>query len=262
MARAPLAALPLLLLLVPGVPGQVGGPRPPQPLPKAACTQPVYTWCSSWEHARSCETEKMCFAQRRPLDAPPVSVKLFYEALCPGCRSFLVMVLFPTWLLLGEDVMNVTLVPFGNAVEKSVNGTWEFTCQHGELECELNMAQTCVLYLLGKQFGDAFAVITCMMSAVDPTTSLELCLKLYAPALSVDDIKKCGTGPQGNELMHQNAMMTNHLSPPHTYTPWVLVQDQHLEDANNLLNMVCKLYKGEEPPDVCKKNTFAFTNRI
>ncbi|XP_027724981.1 gamma-interferon-inducible lysosomal thiol reductase-like, partial [Vombatus ursinus] len=169
--------------------------------------------------------EKECSAQWRSSNVHPVSVQLYYEALCPACRDFMSLLLFPTWALLGDNVMNVTLVPFGNAVEKEVNGTWEFTCQHGELECELNMVQTCVLYLLGKEFPNAFAVINCMMSTADPETSLEPCLKIYGPKTSVDEVMKCARGPQGKEMMHQNAMMTNHLSPPHTYTPWILVEE-------------------------------------
>lgn len=55
-----------------------------------------------------------------------VKVGLYYESLCPGCRQFLSLMLFPTWLLLG-DIMTVNLVPFGNAVvssEPSSLGVW------------------------------------------------------------------------------------------------------------------------------------------
>ncbi|XP_043832245.1 gamma-interferon-inducible lysosomal thiol reductase [Dromiciops gliroides] len=263
-AWVPLASLLLLLLLVAGAPSQAGRlhlSHGRSQHTKPVCTQPVYNWCSSWENSQICETPKECSALWRNSDAPPVSVKLFYETLCPGCRSFLSMMLFPTWLLLGNDVMNITLVPFGNAQETSVNGTWTFTCQHGEDECEINMIQTCVLYLLQDDFSSAFVVINCMLSSYNVETSLNLCLKLYTPFLSEDDIMKCAKGPIGNSLMHQNAMMTNHLSPPHTYTPWIVVEEKHLENPSGLLTMVCQLYQGEMP-EVCKRNASSITKQI
>ncbi|XP_027717485.1 gamma-interferon-inducible lysosomal thiol reductase-like, partial [Vombatus ursinus] len=168
-------------------------------------------------------TKTECLILWRPQPVAPVTVKLFYEALCPSPRSFMSVVLFPSWALLGNDVLDVVLVPFGNAEERLVNGTWEFTCQHGKLECKLNMIQ--VKTLLPQASPGGTAVINCMMSAAHPETSLESCLKIYIPQICVDDIMKCATGHQGKEMMHQNAMMTNHLSPPHTYTPWILVEE-------------------------------------
>ncbi|KAG2463723.1 GILT reductase, partial [Polypterus senegalus] len=178
--------------------------------------------------------------------AAMVDVSLYYESLCPGCRAFLVFQLFPTWLLLSE-IMNVTLVPYGNAKEQFDGKQWQFTCQHGEQECLGNLIETCLMNVL-LQPSEYIPVIFCMESSEDVVNNAEACLKLYQPDVQWDTIMNCVKGDQGNKLMHANALMTDALKPPHEYVPWVTINGEHTEELqqeamNSLHTLVCKTYK-------------------
>lgn len=60
--------------------------------------------------------------------ADKVDVVLYQESLCPDCRRYMSLMLFPTWIML-NDIMSLTVVPYGNAKVGS-----EVSLYHLELE--------------------------------------------------------------------------------------------------------------------------------
>ncbi|CAF3561934.1 unnamed protein product [Rotaria sp. Silwood1] len=61
-----------------------------------------------------------------------------------------------------------------------------------------------------------------------------------------------------NQLQHAYAVQTENLQPPHKYVPWITVNGQHTEEMEheaerNLIKLICKTYKGSNPPAECKK---------
>ncbi|XP_061406687.1 gamma-interferon-inducible lysosomal thiol reductase-like [Lethenteron reissneri] len=203
------------------------------------------------------------YPKAKPCDASPyrkdgracggaeaVSLELYAESLCPGCRAFTTGQLYGTWLLLG-DIMNVTLVPYGNAQEKHDGDQWVFTCQHGPQECLGNLLQACLIHYLPNN-ADHLPIIYCMEAAEDPVSAASQCAALLAPTLNWQQVETCANGTLGNQLMHSNAQLTDALNPPHKYVPWIVFNGAHTEDIQNkameaLLPMVCSAYKGELP---------------
>lgn len=69
-----------------------------------------------------------------------VNFALYYETLCPDCRQFMTTQLWTAYQSI-LDIINITLVPYGNARE-TYNPTtklYDFVCQHGPNECLGNL---------------------------------------------------------------------------------------------------------------------------
>ena len=76
-----------------------------------------------------------------------VSVQLYFESECPGCRQMITGSFKEAFAADGFlHMAEVNLFPYGNASEKkNADGTWDFTCQHGASECVWNQIETCGL---------------------------------------------------------------------------------------------------------------------
>lgn len=93
----------------------------------------------------------------------PAVVSVFYEALCPDSKNFILKQLTPTYKKLPDWVI-VDLVPYGKAsTTTNPDGTYSFQCQHGQRECEANMYHACTIDLV-KDNETMLAIIDCMIS--------------------------------------------------------------------------------------------------
>uniref|UniRef100_UPI00358FAA99 gamma-interferon-inducible lysosomal thiol reductase n=1 Tax=Myxine glutinosa TaxID=7769 RepID=UPI00358FAA99 len=206
--------------------------------------------CKRVQHTKTCSAKVCCERPAREQEVKKVNVDLYIESLCPDCCMFMAYQLFPTWRLV-EDIMNVTLVPYGNAKEDRGEKGWEFTCQHGPDECYINLLETCLIYLLPNN-DDHLPIIHCMETANDPVTAAESCVQILAPTKIWNDVVKCSNGSLGNDIMHKNAVRTDGLQPPHKYVPWIVINGVHTEEiqqqaSNSLLAVVCHTFKGTLP---------------
>jgi len=177
----------------------------------------------------------------------PVGITLYYESLCGGCRQFIETQLYPTYQKVG-NIMDVTLVPYGNAQESREEDQWQYQCQHGPAECVGNLIETCAISILYNT-SVYFPFIHCVETNIQysPRSTAESC----ASQLGIDfaPIDKCQSGPQGNMLEHEMAEKTNALEPPHQYVPWITMNGKHTnqiqnEATSNLLKLVCDNYMG------------------
>ena len=54
--------------------------------------------------------------------------------------------------------------------------------------------------------------------------------------------------------MHEYAIKTGNLNPPHDYVPWIVINGVHTEELeqealDDLVKLVCKLYSGKKPEE-------------
>ncbi|XP_074640668.1 gamma-interferon-inducible lysosomal thiol reductase-like [Tubulanus polymorphus] len=223
------------------------------------CDHPPSLWCSSENIARQCQVEEQCrkwkfYAGR----VEPVQFTLYFESLCPDCKQFVTNQLYPTWMEIGE-IMNLTLIPYGNAEERKAGNNWVFDCQHGKLECYGNIVETCAIYLL-KNIKVYFPLIHCIEQS--QSTDIETVIKQCASTHHVDynSLLKCANSSIGNHLEHEMALKTDALNPPHTFVPWVTLNGVHTDEIQkkaetNLLELICDSYKGPKP-NACTKHIY------
>lgn len=184
-----------------------------------------------------------------------VLVEVYYEALCPGCQSFITGPLTNTLALPDmEAIIDLKMVPYGNT-KANADGT--FTCQHGTDECVSDVLQSCVLYKVNNNITDistgvsskkAWPFLQCMEIHSGASSYAASC---YADNIIDDLAYEIITDCADNEAsVVQNAGKAA-TPADHQYTPWILVDGVLLQYTNLFLQAVCKAYTGPSPAS-CK----------
>lgn len=222
------------------------------------CPLPPSVWCSSREVARICHVEKQCESYLTPTPkakAQLVNFTLYMESLCPDCKNFIKEQLWPAFKAVGS-IMNLAIVPYGNAQEQQHGQEWQFECQHGEEECYGNLIETCAIHY-HPNATVYFPFIYCIESSTTvPRYIAPTCASKFG--FDYTAIQYCVEGPLGNSLEHEMAMKTDALQPPHQYVPWVTLNGVHTdkiqsEAQNNLIKLICDTYQGSPKPSACSQ---------
>ncbi|KAI3847950.1 hypothetical protein MKX03_017475 [Papaver bracteatum] len=181
-------------------------------------------------------------------DGSKVSLAFYYESLCPYCSNFMVNYLpkiFSNGLI---DIIDLKLVPYGNARITADN---VITCQHGPNECVLNTVEACAMYVW-PSLDKHFKFINCVETFVYKGQQSEWRSCFSKLGYEEKAVKDCYNSGLGKKLDLKYAKETNDLSPPHKYVPWVTVNKVPLyDDYENFQIYVCNAYKGT-PPIACQ----------
>lgn len=186
----------------------------------------------------------------------PVVVTVFYEVLCPDSKNFVVKQLTTAYKSL-PHLVDISYVPYGKA--KTVvnkDGSLDFECQHGPIECEGNIVHACTVEMIPDPTLRLNMIACMIMDNMLPKDSFHRCAKEY----DVEEIKsrkiiECTESPHGKELLKVYGEQTSALRPKISFIPTVLLDGSQRNQAailKNLKQQVCEILTNRgTPPDVC-----------
>lgn len=163
--------------------------------------------------------------------------------ISPGCEDFLKTSLKEAYTTLGPSVMDLTIIPYGNALIDTENKTVQ--CQHGLGECDANTYELCVI----ESYPEPQAYVpflTCMADKltpgyrkdVFPPDGFQACAEenhMFWP--SIAGCHCC----HGYEILAKAAQDT----PKHDYVPWVEINGKVMDSDADFMATVCKAYKAQ-----------------
>ncbi|XP_019875403.2 gamma-interferon-inducible lysosomal thiol reductase [Aethina tumida] len=183
-----------------------------------------------------------------------LKIRLFYESLCPYSINFTIHQLYPNYLLLGDDYLDLDFVPFGNAKIYNVSGGYLFECQHGAKECKGNKVQGCALDLYN--ISTAAAFINCDLGSGAPADDDNLLKCANEANIEWSEIQECLDSGRADELLAENGAKTQSVVPKITTVPAIEINGIYDNDEIEyaFLEVACRLLKNEPPACETRKN--------
>ncbi|XP_037088575.1 gamma-interferon-inducible lysosomal thiol reductase-like [Pollicipes pollicipes] len=186
--------------------------------------------------------------------APPLDVVVYYEALCPDSRHFVVEQLAPAWRRVGAAVLAPSFVPWGKATANATDAGPSVTCQHGPEECWGNRLHACVIY--DTRTTDArLEAVTCLMADYETLNATAPgCVR--AAGLDWETVSRCAVSDVSLEKELEFGRRTQALQPPLTSVPTITLdgsQDGQAAMLADLLFYVCETWarKTGHTPEGC-----------
>lgn len=178
----------------------------------------------------------------------PVEVLLCVESLCIDSQRFFKDQLMVAFNALGPNVMNLTVVSFGNAKITSSDDNNTITCQHGKAECDANAYEQCAIYLYPDP-AQHVPYLACLFESLpmghnevpfDQSVGLEPCAHQHQ--LEFAKLKDCHDDTDLSWKLQQQAAKATPTR--HDHVPWTEINGNYMdEESTFLLKEVCKIYK-------------------
>lgn len=175
------------------------------------------------------------------IEEKKTKVTIYYEALCPDSKHFVIKQMLPTYSRL-EDSLSIEWIPYGNAEMKKTTDGYEFKCQHGPTECEANRMHACAIDII-KNPKTLLDVIACMIkNNMEPIEIMRSCTKMSS--VNSAPILDCYNSEKGQELLANYGMLTDAVKSKITFIPTIAL-DKEIDVENqaallkNLLKQVC-----------------------
>ncbi|KAI5745852.1 hypothetical protein M8J76_014761 [Diaphorina citri] len=186
----------------------------------------------------------------------PIKVSVYYEALCPDSRHFVLHQLVPVYEK-GSRIMDYELVPYGKAKTEELvppGNRYKFHCQHGSVECHANKIHACAIKNIENK-ATLLKYVACMINDNYEAEQIALdCSRQHN--IDVNPILQCARGVEGEILLKTYGEMTYALTPKVSFIPTILINGNQYNQAHILKNLwgsVCALFPESSQPKECSR---------